>query len=196
MTDQQAVETTPQGLTTEEFFYFFLRLRKSEIRRTVQVIRETYPNEDEYQLAQRLIQSKTALSLLGGGLINLPVIFPGVGLILTTVGAVGGTSMLTRLHLYLILEIALVFGKDIDDRARVREMAAVVAATGAAVAVPLLMRATPLNPLLSLPAGALSATLATRMIGHAAVRYYSRPEEANQGSVQDSQNPSGIRQAS
>jgi hypothetical protein len=75
-------------------------------------------------------------------------------------------------------------------------MAAVVAATGAAVAVPLLMRATPLNPLLSLPAGALSATLATRMIGHAAVRYYSRPEEANQGSVQDSQNPSGIRQAS
>jgi hypothetical protein len=44
-------------------------------------------------------------------------------------GFVGGTAAITRMHLYLILEIALLYGMDIDDEARVPEMIAVVAAT-------------------------------------------------------------------
>jgi len=34
-----------QSLATENFFYFFLRLRKGEIRRTVQALRARHPEE-------------------------------------------------------------------------------------------------------------------------------------------------------
>ena len=173
MTGNGAKRQKLQSLSTEEFFYFFLRLRKGEIRRTVAMLRERYPSETERQLAARLIRSKARLSLLGGTLLNLPVLLPGAGLLLKMIGIVGATSMLTRLHLYLILEIALVFGNDIDDQARVAEMAAVVAATGLGIAAPLLVRVFGLHPVYSLPAGGLSATATTRLIGYTAVRFYS-----------------------
>jgi hypothetical protein len=166
-----------QSLAVDEFFYFFLRLRKSEVRRTVQALQSGYPDEPPEDLAKRLIQSKIRLSLLGGALINLPVVFPGAGLALGMIGAVGATSMLTRMHLYLILEIALLFGRDIDDQARVREMIAVIAATGLSVAMPMTMRAVGFSPLVTLPAGALSATLTTRIIGKTAIRYYQRKQQ-------------------
>ena len=102
-----------QSLSTEEFFYFFLRLRKGEVRRTVSTLRDRYPTETQQQLARRLIQSKIRLSLLGGALLNLPMLLPGVGAVIKMIGTVGATSVLTRLHLYLVLEIALVYGKDI-----------------------------------------------------------------------------------
>lgn len=162
-----------QSLSTEEFFYFFLRLRKGEIRRTVATLRERYPDETERQLAMRLIQSKTRLSLLGGTLMNLPHLLPGVGLVIKMIGTVGASSMMTRLHLYLILEIALVYGRDLDDKARVTEMAAVVAATGLGVAAPMLVKMFGLHPLYTLPVGGLSATAATRIIGDTAIKLYS-----------------------
>jgi len=162
-----------QSLSTEEFFYFFLRLRKGEIRRTVATLRERYPDETERQLAMRLIQSKTRLSLLGGTLMNLPHLLPGVGLVIKMIGTVGASSMMTRLHLYLILEIALVYGRDLDDKARVTEMAAVVAATGLGVAAPMLVKVFGLHPLYTLPVGGLSATAATRIIGDTAIKLYS-----------------------
>jgi uncharacterized protein (DUF697 family) len=82
------------------------------------------------------------------------------------------------MHLYLILEIALLFGKDIDDEARVPEMVSVVAATGLAAGAPLLINLLDVNPLLSLPAGGLTACAAAQMIGEEAIRYYSKPAEA------------------
>ena len=173
MTANGAKQQRLQSLATDEFFYFFLRLRKGEIRRTVASLRNRYPSETERQLAERLIQSKTNLSLIGGTLLNLPLLLPGAGLLLKMIGTVGATSMLTRLHLYLILEIALVFGKDIDDKARVVEMAAVVAATGVSVAAPLLVKVFGLHPVYTLPVGGLSASAATRLIGSTAVRLYS-----------------------
>jgi len=162
-----------QDLATEEFFYFFLRLRKGEIRRTVATLRDRYPDETEQQLAMRLIQAKTRLSLLGGTLMNLPYLFPQVGVVIKMIGTVGASSMMTRLHLYLILEIALVYGKDLDDNARVGEMAAVVAATGLSVAAPMLVKMLGLHPLYTLPVGGLSAKAATRMIGNTAIKLYS-----------------------
>jgi hypothetical protein len=111
-----------QSLATDQLFYFFLRLRKGEIRRTVQVLQSRYPEESPAQLAQRLIDSKATVSLIGGTLLHLPLLFPGIGQALKLLGVVGATSLLTSMHLYLILEIALVFGKDIDDQARVPEM--------------------------------------------------------------------------
>jgi hypothetical protein len=161
-----------QSLTTEQFFYFFLRLRKGEVRRTVQTLQARYPEESPEQLARRLISAKARLAVLGGALLNLPLLWPGVGQALKLFGVVGATSMLTRMHLYLILEIALAFGKDIDDRARVREMAAVVAATGLGSATPLLLQALGMNPVYAIPAGALSASSVTRLVGYSTVRFY------------------------
>ena len=46
------------------------------------------------------------------------------GQALKILGVAGGASVLTRMHLYLIMEIALLYGKDIEDQARVPEMVA------------------------------------------------------------------------
>ncbi len=167
-----------QSLTTEQFFYFFFRLRKGEVRKTVATVRNRYPSETEQQLAARLIQSKARLTLLGGTLITLPQLLPGPGLLLKLSGTVGATSMLTRMNLYLILEIALLFGKDIDDQARVAEMATVIAATGLSAGMPLIAEVLGLHPIYAVPVGALSATAATRTIGHTAVKFYMGRLEA------------------
>jgi hypothetical protein len=169
-------ERRPQSLATEHFFYFFLRLRKSEVRRTVQLLQDRHPGEDPKQLARRVIASKSALSLLGGSLLSLPLLAPGIGQALKLVGVVGATSMLTRMHLYMILEIALLFGRDIDDSARVPEMAAVVAASGLGAASPLLIQSLELNPYYAVPLGALSTGAVTQAVGNAAIAYYlTRP---------------------
>jgi hypothetical protein len=112
--------------------------------------------------------------MLGGSLLTLPLLMPGVGQVLKLMGVVGATSMLTRMHLYMILEIAMLFGRDIDDSARVPEMAAVVAATGLAAAGPLLARSFGLEPQLSLPVGTLSAAAVTQLVGRSAIAFYRR----------------------
>jgi hypothetical protein len=173
MSGDRTQQKNLQSLSTEEFFYFFLRLRKGEVRRTVSILRERYPTDTEQQLARRLLQSKIRLSLLGGALLNLPMLLPGVGAVIKMIGTVGATSVLTRLHLYLILEIALVYGKDIDDKARVTEMAAVAAVTGLGAAAPMLVKVLGMHPVYTLPAGALSASAATRIIGDTAIKLYS-----------------------
>jgi uncharacterized protein (DUF697 family) len=166
-----------QSLASDEFFYFFLRLRKSEVRRTVQALKSRYPRESPGQLAKRLVEAKTQLAILGGTLLNLPLLVPAVGQAMKLLGLVGATSMLTRMHLYLILEIALVYGQDIDDEARVGEMLAVIAATAlGSAAPPMLVQALKLNPLYAIPAGALSASAVTQLIGHAAVAFYQEKE--------------------
>jgi hypothetical protein len=174
MSRSKLIQAQQQSLAIDEFLYFFLRLRKGEIRRTVQALKRRYPDDSQEQLARRLISSKAALSLVGGSLIHLPLLFPGIGQALKLLGVVGATSLLTRMHLYLILEIALVYGKDIDDRARIPEMMAVVAATGLSAASPLLVRVLELHPYYASPAGGLSAAATARLIGQSAVKFYSR----------------------
>ena len=99
----------------------------------------------------------------------------------------GGTSALTRMHLYLILEIALLYVKDIDDQARVPEMVSVVLATGLAAGTPLLVRALEVNPLFALPAGGLTSATAAKFIGESAIRHYTRelPEPAARALILD-----------
>lgn len=164
---------TLQSLTFDDFMYFFLRLRKSRIRVVVRDMQTRFPDDTPEQLAARLIASYTPLSFLGGSLLHLPFLIPGMGLALEAVGFVMGASALTRMHLYLILEIALVFGQDIDDQARVPELMAVVAATTASAAAPLLVRALQLNPVMSLPIGGLTALATVQLIGSSAIKFYS-----------------------
>ncbi len=169
--------TSRQSILADQFFYFFLRLRKNRIRAVVEAVNTGYPEESAEQKARRLIEAQTPLSFLGGTLIHLPMLIPGLGQVFQFLGFVGGTSAITRMHLYLILEIALLYGMNIDDEARVPEMLAVVAATGLAAGAPLLANVLDINPLLSLPAGGITAYAAARMIGEEAIRHYSKPAE-------------------
>jgi hypothetical protein len=162
-----------QSHLTDDFFYFFLRLRKDRIRKVVAIVQSGCPGETPEQLARRLIASQRQLSFLGGGLLHLPMLFPGLGTTIEALGAAGGAAMLTRMHLYLILEIALLYGMDIDDQARVPEMVQVVLATGAVAGAPFLLEIFGFNPLLAMPTAALSAATVAQLIGERAIELYS-----------------------
>ena len=175
MTDK---DHTSPGLLSDQIFYIFLNLRKDRIRKVVEDLNTRYPAETSEQKARRLMSIQTPLSFLGGLIMHLPMSVPGVGGAFKAVGLVGATSVITRMHLYLILEIALLYGKDIDDPDRVPEMLAVIAATGLASAAPLLADLLGMNPLLSLPAAGIMASVAAQMIGEQAILFYSN--SANQ----------------
>jgi hypothetical protein len=81
------------------------------------------------------------------------------------------------MHLHLILEIALLFGKDIDDQARVPEMVTVVAAIGVGASAPFLVNLLELNPLYAIPSAALSSLTVTQLVGEGAIRLYREAEE-------------------
>lgn len=180
-----ATELAPsklQSRMTDDFFYFFLRLRKDRIRKVVADINARFPEESVEQRARRLIEDQIQLSLLGGLILDLPTMIPGIGQALKILGFVGGTSALVRMHLYLILQIALLYGKDIDDQARVPEMLAVVGGTGLAVGAPFAADALGLHPLLSMATGGLAAVGMSRLIGESAIRYYGQPQKARAAS--------------
>lgn len=163
----------PQSLAMEEFLYFFLRMRKNEVKRTVKVLKERYPEESPAEIAKRLINAKTSLSIIGGSLLSLPGLMPGWGQALKLAGVVGAGSMLTRMHLYLLLEIGLAYGVDPDDTGRVPEMAAIVASTGlSAAATPMIVSKFGLDSIYSIPVGALSMATFTRLVGLTAMSYY------------------------
>ncbi len=166
-----------QSRLTDDFLYFFLRVRKDRVRKVVADINDRYPEETVEQRARRLIAAQTQLSLLGGLILDLPAMIPVIGYALKILGFVGGTSALVRMHLYLILEIALLYGRDIDDEARVPEMAAVVAGTGVAVGAPFAAGALGAHPLVSMATGGVAAVTVSRLIGESAIRRFSQPQE-------------------
>ncbi len=165
-----------QSRLTDDFLYFFLRVRKDRVRKVVADINDRYPEETVEQRARRLIAAQTQLSLLGGLILDLPAMIPVIGYALKILGFVG-TSALVRMHLYLILEIALLYGRDIDDEARVPEMAAVVAGTGVAVGAPFAAGALGAHPLVSMATGGVAAVTVSRLIGESAIRRFSQPQE-------------------
>jgi hypothetical protein len=165
-----------QSRLADDFFYFFLRLRKDRIRKVVAHINARFPDETVEQRARRLIEDQAQLSFLGGLILDLPSMIPVVGQAVKLLGFVGGTSALVRMHLYLILEIALLYGHDIDDQARVPEMAAVVAGTGLAVGAPFVADALGLHPLLAMVTGGMAGVAMSRVIGESAIRYYGESQ--------------------
>lgn len=173
-----APKAKTQGLASDQFFYFFLRLRKGEVRRVVQRAQALYPGESPEQLARRLILAQCSLSLVGGALLYLPQLLPGVGNVLKLAGFAGGASVLARMNLYLILEIALLYGQDIDDQARVPEMMAVVAASGLSAATPFAVQALEWAPIAAIPASAVTAGGVSKLIGEAAIAFYKNRQES------------------
>jgi len=165
-----------QSLLTEKFLFYFLGLRKSEIRRTVATLQERHPDEGPEQLARRIIVAQTPLSFIGGMLLDLPLLLPGLGNALRLVGVAGGTAIMMQMHIGLILEIALLFGRDIDDHARVKEMLAVLALSGLASSSPFLVRK--MKPWYALPSTGVSVSTISALIGETAIRYYARGRTA------------------
>jgi hypothetical protein len=163
-----------QGMVTDEFLYFFLRLRKGEVRRVVQRVKSLYPDDSPEQLARHLINTQSVLSFVGGSILHLPQLVPMAGNVWKLAGFAGGASIMTRMHLYLILEIALLFGHDIEDKARVPELIGVIAASGASAATPYLVGQLQWNPLAAIPASGVTASLVTQIIGAEAIRIYKR----------------------
>jgi hypothetical protein len=168
-----------QGDATEKFFYFFMGLRKGEIRRRVAKLQAEFPDQSPEQLARRLIRAQIPLSALGGSLLHVPMFVPGIGSALKAIGLAGGAAVILRMHLFLVLEIATLFGRDIDERARLREMLAVVAASGLASGSTLTPEAVSLKPYLGLIAGGVGVTLMSQVLGEAAIRYYRDGPVAN-----------------
>jgi len=79
----------PQGLATDQFFYFFLRLRKNEVKRVVQRASSLYPNDSPERLARRLINTQSTLSFMAGALLQIPFLLPAAGNALKFVGVAG-----------------------------------------------------------------------------------------------------------
>lgn len=174
---------TLQSLSADDFLFFFMQLRKSRVRTVVQSVRTRFPGETPAQQAKRLVDSHTPMSFLGGTLCQIPALLPGAGLALQCMGFTLSASILARMHLHLILEIALLHGKDIDEQARVPEMMAVVAATGAAAATPWAFQALEIVPVVSIPAAGLAAATTVQLIGNTAIQYYSKENQELAGAA-------------
>ncbi|MFI5305196.1 MAG: hypothetical protein ACHQYP_10440 [Nitrospiria bacterium] len=184
MTREISTVSKTQSIMTDDFFYFFLQLRKSRIRTVVERVRKLHPEKTTEQLAEQLIESTANLSLVAGSLVSLPLMFPGLHGILRYVGLVAGSAVITRMHLYLILEIALLYGKDIDNSERVSEMIAVVAATEAVVTLPpIALQILNIAPVVNIIASGLTSTLLTRLIGRFAKEHYVKQVSGSNGAT-------------
>ena len=167
-----------QSIFIDEFMYYFMRLRKCHCRHIVGRLKRKYPSASASILAERLVNSQALLSFSAGGLLNLPSEIIPDNKSLRIIGIAGGSVVLTRLHIELILKIALIFGKNIDDRERVPEILAVIAAT-----VPLLMlsgtrrkdnSSSSASGLQVFAVSGILGAAGTYLLGRTAIWYYSR----------------------
>ncbi len=174
----QEISAAPKlwGLATEKYFYFFMGLRKGEIRKQVSMMQSRYPDESPRQLARRFVSSQAPLSLLSGALFHAPMFVPTVGPVIKLLGIAVGSSLMIRLNMTLVLQIALLFGHDIDDRARLKELAAIIAATGLATYTSQLPQLAHMQPLQKGVIGGAAVMTASQLIGEAAIQYYRTAE--------------------
>ena len=84
-----------------------------------------------------------------------------------------GFSVMIRLNMTLLLQIAMLFGHDIDDQARLKEMAAIIAASGLASSTSLLPYVFNLEPRTKAVLGGTSVMTVSQLIGETATRYYN-----------------------
>ncbi|MEJ2137758.1 MAG: hypothetical protein P8X86_21280 [Desulfofustis sp.] len=114
------------------------------------------------------------LSLLGGALFHVPMFVPTIGPVAKLLGIAAGSSLMVRLNMTLILQIALLFGYDIDSRERLKELIAIIGATGLASASSQFpqLAGYPLHYRGLIGGAAVMTT--SQLIGEAAIRYYGR----------------------
>ena len=178
-----------QGLSVEKLLYFFLGVRKGDIRLRVERLKHRYPDETPRQLSARVIAAQRPLSLLGGALLGLPALVPATSTPFRLIGLAGAASALAQMHTAMVLEIALIHGFDIDDRARLKDLMVVLAATGLMSAAPDLARRRGLGATLSVVSGTLMVSSMSELIGRSAVAFYGRRMRALNERAEDGDVP-------
>ena len=181
MSNDLASESKSWGLSWEKYFYYFMGLRKGELKKDIGILKEQYPDDDAEQLARRVVNAQVPLSVFGGAVLHAPLLFPGISPALKFLGIATGTSVMVILNMTMLLQIALVYGHNIDDRARLKEMWLIIAASGVAGGSSLLPIFGTLSPNFKAVAGATTVTAVSQLIGEAAIRYYrgAQVEESN-----------------
>lgn len=160
------------GLSWEKFFYYFMGLRKGELKKDIATMRAQYPNDDADQLARRVVNSQVPLSLAGGTLLQVPWLLPGASPALKFLGVSTGAALMVILNMTMLLQVALVYGCNIDDRARIKEMFAIVLASGLAGSTSALPQLSILRPGYRALVGGTAVATVSQLIGEAAIRYY------------------------
>lgn len=155
----------------------FLGLRKRELRKDIETLRKQYPNDNADQLARRIVNAQVPLSLTGGLVLHIPWLLPKVSPALKLLGISMGASVMVILNMTMLLQIALVYGHDIDDRARLKEMFTIMAASGLAGATSALPHLSALQPGYRALLGGAAVTTVSQLLGEAAIRYYRRAAE-------------------
>ena len=176
MSQETFTDSARWGLATEKYFYFFMGLRKGEIRKQVSMMQSRYPDESPQQLARRFVSSQAPLSLFSGALFHAPMFVPTMGPVIKLLGIAVGSSLMMRLNMTLVLQIALLFGYDIDDRARLKELAVIIAATGLATYTSQLPQLADMRPINKGVLGGAAVMTASQLIGEAASRYYRKAD--------------------
>lgn len=167
-----------QSIYVDEVLFFFMRIQKCHCRHMVGRLKRKHPSDTAIKLANRIVNAQVMLSFTASVLSNVPSVISSGNKPLRIIGIAGGSVILSRMHISLILKIALLFGKDIDDNARVPEIIAVIAATIPALLVTGSGRyQSNTSSIVSFAtAGAMGAATAY-IIGKAAISYYSKEEQ-------------------
>lgn len=181
MSNELVPTSKPWGLAWEKFFYFFMGLRKGEIRKQVAALKKIYPDDDADQLARHCVGSQVPLSIVGAALIQAPKLIPATAPpVLKLMGIATGASLMIRLNMTLLMQIALVYGYDLDDQARLKELLTIIAASGAAGGATLLPQLSALTPTYKAVAGGAAIAMASQALGEAAIAYYSAGAEQSE----------------
>ena len=166
-------------LATEKFFYYCMGLRKGDMSRQVAMMKTRYPNDTPERLARRFIAAQMPLSMVSSALIHLPTVIPVAGPAFRFLGLASGTTLMMILNMTLVMQIALIFGYDLDDRARVKELLAVIATTAAASGITLLVpQLASLRPRLRAVVGSAAIMTAAQLTGEIALKYFNRRQVA------------------
>ena len=185
MSQEIAAASKQWGLATEKYFYFFMGLRKGEIRKQVAMMKSRYPDDSPHELARRFVSSQAPLSLLSGALFHAPMFVPTIGPAIKLLGIAVGSSLMVRLNMTLVLQIALIYGHDIDSRARLKELAAIIAATGLASYTSQLPQLAGYSLHHKGIVGGAAVMTASQLIGETAIQYYGRGATAEDGLAQE-----------
>ena len=166
-------------LATEKFFYYCMGLRKADMLNQVGMMRARYPDDTPERLSRRFIAAQTPLSMVTSALIHLPTVIPVAGPAFKFLGMASGTTLMMVLNMTLVMQIALIHGYDLNDRARIKELFAVIAATAAATSsTALIPQLATLRPGLRAIAGSTAIMTTAQLVGEVALKYYGRAQAA------------------
>lgn len=185
MTNDTVKSSSKWSLATEKFFYYYMGLRKGDIRTQVAIMQSRHPDDSPERLARRFVAAQIPLSLVGSALIHAPTVIPIAGPAFRFLGLASGTMMMVILNMTLAMQIGLLYGYDIDDRARLKELLSVITATGlASSSTSLIPQLTGLAPALKAVAGGAAVMTTSQLIGEIAIKYFSHEQASVETSIQ------------